>query len=104
MASGDMNTVPTIEWLASYDSVEAFPKLEWSATYSRLQRDSGVVFKLEDPSGYQDGSMFTGAWEPTAGSRSAKHSLSGYEFSKFGSLSLEVAAMGALRRPKCGMR
>jgi hypothetical protein len=88
-----MNTVPTIEWLASYDSVEAFPKLEWSATYSRLQRAmarltrcSGVAFKLEDPSGYQDGAMLTRAWEPTAGSRSAKHSLSGYEFSKFGSL------------------
>lgn len=88
-----MNTVLTIDQLASYDSPTAFPVLEWIGEFSRIQRAiarltkySGVEFKLEDPSGYQDGAMFTRAWEQPVAPHSAAHSLGYYSFSKFGSL------------------
>jgi hypothetical protein len=90
-ALGVMKSVGSIDELSAFDSSEAFPKFEASRlenlqrAMARLKRQFRVQLILEDPSGFQDGSLFTHAREElqTAGNRDHR---GGYYFSKFGLL------------------
>lgn len=103
-----MARIYSVADLEQWDSQEKFPRrtlAEWTAfaellrrVAARLCHETGLPFDADDPSGFQDGAVFTRICEGRAGGRFAGSlPLSEIRFSKFGKL------VSATRGPESGL-